>query len=376
MNHRDRFYAVLRGERADRIPFVGRMTLFYNRLQSHPHTVPVPFRGLSLGEMVREFGWGLYGHKARIFRSGYDSVEVSERWVDGLLRTEYHTPVGTVWRTQVQNPGTMRDAGANLWDVERPFKSESDYPVLAHIFEHLTYRPTYEEVEAQEKELGAEGVSRCSVGKCPMHQIMESWMGYERAIYELNDRTARVEELQEILTTSYRRMQQIVLASPADIVLTGSNFTTMVTSPPLFRRYFLPYFVDFNTHLIEAGKYPMAHVDGELGGPNGGLLPLIREARFRIADAFTPPPATTVTVREALDAWENEVMVFGGIPSMMFGPGVSDAEFEAYVTSLLRSIRPEDRFALGFGDMVAMDASFDRVQLMARLYAEHGEYAN
>jgi hypothetical protein len=61
---------------------------------------------------------------------------------------------------------------------------------------------------------------------------------------------------------------------------------------------------------------------------------------------------------------------------MMFGPGVDDADFEAYVTNLLRSIRPEDRFALGFGDMVAMDASFDRVQLMSRLYAEHGEYAH
>ena len=68
---------------------------------------------------------------------------------------------------------------------------------------------------------------------------------------------------------------------------------------------------------------------------------------------------TSVSVREALLAWGNEVLVFGGIPSIMLAPNVSDAEFENYIVRLLRSIRHDDHFALGFGDMIPMEATDD-----------------
>lgn len=375
-SHRERFYAVLRGEPADRIPFIGRIELFYNRLQARPEEMPESYRGLSMWDMARALGWGSYGQKANVYSQTYADVDVVEHQENGLLRIEYHTPVGMVWETKGLPSRLMQDADATLLNLEYAFKDEGDYQVLAYIFEHLAYEPAYEEWSAQESDIGPDGISRCWAGKCPIHAIMCRWMGYEHAIFEMHDRPSQMGWLLEVLTASYQRMQEIVLDSPADIVESGGNLTTMVTSPPLFRKYFLPYFLDFNARLIDAGKYPMCHVDGELGGARGGLVPSIREARFRIADAFTPPPVTSVDVREALESWEDEVLVFGGIPSMMFAPAVSDAEFEAYVVGLLRSIRPSDHFVLGFGDMIAMEADFQRVKLMSRLYAEYGEYAN
>jgi cytosine/adenosine deaminase-related metal-dependent hydrolase len=104
-------------------------------------------------------------------------------------------------------------------------------------------------------------------------------------------------------------------------------------------------------------------------------MPLIPEAGFQIADAFTPPPMTSVTVRQALDAWGEKTMVFGGIPSVMLSPAVSDRDFESHLVRLLRSIRREDRFALGIGDTTPMEASFERIRLLSRLYDEYGVHA-
>ena len=94
MTHRQRFYAVLRGDRADRIPFIGRIEVFYSKLQAYPEAVPESYRGLSMWEMVRKMGWGLYGRGANVFSKEFRDVEIVERRENGLLRIEYHTPRG------------------------------------------------------------------------------------------------------------------------------------------------------------------------------------------------------------------------------------------------------------------------------------------
>ena len=369
MTHRERFYAVLHGEQADRIPFIARIELWFASALASGR-LPEKYRGMTMWEFMREMGFGLYGRAARVFSRRLAGVEIRQHQDGDVLQTEYHTPVGVVKKTE-RTLENLRDAGAQRYIVEHPFKTEADYEILVWIFENIAFEPVSGEWEAQEREIGGDGISRANASPCPVREIMLNWMGDERAIYEFHDHPGKMERLIETLTMSYRRMHEIVLNSPADIVLTGANFTTATTPPPLFRKHFLPYFVEFNSKLIERGKIPMAHTDGELRG----LLPLIAESRFRIADAFTPAPMTSVTVREALDAWGDDVMVFGGIPSLMLSPTVSDAEFESYVIGLLHSIRRCDRFVLGIGDTTPPEADFERILLMSRIYAEYGGYS-
>jgi hypothetical protein len=369
MTHRERFYAALRGQPTDRIPFIARIELWFNTAKAR-NLLPQPYSQMSMWEFGRAMGFGLYGREACIFSREFRGVDILQKRDGDLLRTEYHTPKGILWKTQRMTQDTQ-DAGAQYHILDHPFKTDADFEPLEFIFENLVFHRVDREWEKQEEEIGEDGISRANACPCPTHDIMTNWMGDERAIYEFYDHPEQMERLIEILRGSYRQMQEIVLDSEADIVLTGANFTTMITSPPLFRKYFLPYYKDFNSRLIVRGKIPMAHTDGELGG---GLMPLIPESLFKIADAFPPPPATSVTVREALDTWDGQVLVFGGIPSMMFSGIVSDTEFESYVKALLLSIRQTDRFVLGFGDTVAMDADFSRVLLMSRLYREYGGY--
>ena len=203
---------------------------------------------------------------------------------------------------------------------------------------------------------------------------MVAWMGYERFFYELVDNTSNLEYLIEILSENYRTMQEIILESPGSYVLTGANFTTSVTSPPIFKKYFLPYFKDFHDRLCDRGKLAMAHVDGEIGGKAGGLIPLIREAGFIIADALAPKPATSITVMEVFNAWDNEILVWGGIPSLLFSPQTTESEFDSYVISLLKSIKPGDPFVLGIGDTVPIEANLTRVLRLSRLYKKYGSF--
>lgn len=362
------FNAVLRGESDKRIPFLPRIELWHNVALAQGK-LPPEYRELSQYDLLRRLGFGIYGRQASVFSRTFDGVKIVESRQGNLQRIEYHTPLGMVWATR-RSHEILEQAGATYHLVEYPFKSAQDYPILAYIFEHLKYEPTYAAWLDQEKAIGEDGVSRVNASPCPLHHIMIDWMGYERAIYELYENTTRLEGLIEILTDSYRRMQNIVLDSPADLVLTGANFVTAITSPPLFRKYFLPYFADFNKRLIQRGKFPMAHVDGEIGGRNGGLMPLIREAAFKIADALTPQPVTSIRVREALDTWERRLVVWGGIPSLLTSPTVNAEEFERYFRNLMACIMPEDPFVLGIGDTVAMEANFERILHMSQLYQE------
>ena len=112
----------------------------------------------------------------------------------------------------------------------------------------------------------------------------------------------------------------------------------------------------------------MAHVDGEITGKAGGPILLVRESGFRVADALAPEPATRISVHEAFQAWDREMLVWGGIPSLLFSPQTPDSEFDSCVLSLLESIEPGDPFVLGIGDTIPIEADFDRLLRFSQLY--------
>jgi len=49
-----------------------------------------------------------------------------------------------------------------------------------------------------------------------------------------------------------------------------------------------------------------------------------------------------VTLEEARAAWGTDVIIFGGVPSVILEPSFAEAEFEAYMRDLFRVIAPGD----------------------------------
>jgi hypothetical protein len=81
---------------------------------------------------------------------------------------------------------------------------------------------------------------------------------------------------------------------------------------------------------------------------------------------------TSLTTRELREAWGDGVTIWGGVPSMLFGPQYSDEEFDEFVLSLLKEISPGSRFILGMGDNLPFDGKIERVGRLAELIDKHG----
>jgi len=82
----------------------------------------------------------------------------------------------------------------------------------------------------------------------------------------------------------------------------------------------------------------------------------------------------TCTLAEARAAWGTDVIIWGGVPSVMLEDSVSEAEFEAYMKDLFRTIAPGDAFILGVADNVMPRARLDRLLRIGEMATTWGRY--
>jgi hypothetical protein len=78
---------------------------------------------------------------------------------------------------------------------------------------------------------------------------------------------------------------------------------------------------------------------------------------------------------EGLHKWaEPGVIVWGGLPGVMFSDLVSDAEFDAFVIRVLEVFRQEPRYVLGVADQAPPLARLERITRTRDLVEQHGHY--
>jgi len=93
-----------------------------------------------------------------------------------------------------------------------------------------------------------------------------------------------------------------------------------------------------------------------------------------MAECFCTAPMVSVTLEEARAAWGKDVIIFGGVPSIVLEPSMPEAEFEAYMRDLFRAIAPGDAFILGVADNVMPTSLIERVERISELVEQHGAY--
>jgi hypothetical protein len=143
-----------------------------------------------------------------------------------------------------------------------------------------------------------------------------------------------------------------------------------MTPPHLFRRYISPYYREFSARLHACGKRLAWHADDD----SRHILAETREAGFDMAECFCTAPMVDVTLDEARAAWGNDVIIFGGVPSIVLEAGFPEAEFEAYMLGVFRAVAPGDAFILGVADNVMPTSLIERVQRISGLVDEYGTY--
>jgi hypothetical protein len=329
MNHRERALAAMRGQPVDHIPFIARMDLWYS-YHKNQDSLPHPYEKASLWDIQRDLGIGIFGFGAwdiSFYRLIHRNVEVVKTVRGQETMTHYVTPYGSLTARDVMAE-ELKEAAGTGGRLEYPFKSEADYNALQYLIEITQVVENFEAYAQFIDAIGEDGIALPFSGHLPAHQLMIFFMGYQRFYYELNDHLTRLEALIQALENQQQQVLTLAAASPADAIEAGGNYDEQMTPPPVFERFFAPFYRKASQLLAPTGKPLVIHGDGEMRK----LLTNLMSCGIQVVETITPKPMTSIDVA------------------------------------------PGDRFILGFGDNVPTDASFERVKRIAHFWMERGHY--
>jgi corrinoid protein of di/trimethylamine methyltransferase len=395
MTHRERILKVMRGEMVDVIPFVPRLDLWYLGNITRG-TLPKEFEGMQPDDISRAEGWpvyhmvpnfadissvedilhrsiGLFNFRQSAYGWRFSSdIEVVSKNIEGQEIVEYHTPHGVV-RTIGGLTEEMKKAGASLgWVQEHIIKKREDYKIAGYLFENIEVFPQYEGCLDYIKRVGDDGVAAAggpTLGASPMHMIQKDLIDTTQFYYEYKDHYREMRALAESIEVYFNNVLDILVDSPAEVVLWGANYDDMITYPPYFEKEILPWLKKASEVLGGRGKIVATHTDGE----NLGLMNLIRDSGAHVAESVTPYPMTKVKIEEYYREWKDNLTIMGGIPEpVLLKETTTNEEFEAFLDNLFATVIPGDRLILGTADSTPPDAVFDRLRRIAERVEKEG----
>jgi hypothetical protein len=76
---------------------------------------------------------------------------------------------------------------------------------------------------------------------------------------------------------------------------------------------------------------------------------------------------------EARAAWEDRVIIWGGVPSVILEDPFTDEQFEGYLDDLFRTIAPGRAFILGIADNAMPGSKIERIARITQIVQQRGK---
>jgi hypothetical protein len=314
---------------------------------------------LDLHRSLGVFPYYYYG-KFWLAAPRYDSsIEIHTERADGCTITRYHTPVGTLTSAAEFLPISI-STGVTKHFVE----SENDLDVLIYIVEHRRLVPACLDDYPERLTLwrGAGGVPSIALLRCPLSSLAYEWAGVQQTAYLLADCRSKVDGLFRLMEEQEAPILDAVCRVAPPIVhfadnLSSDNFTG------LYDRYMGPVHRRRIERLHTAGVRCAVHLDGRVKG----LLPKLARAGFDAVEALTPRPAGDLDACEMRAvAGTDRLILWGGVPGVMFAPPFTWRDMEEHVRYVLRQWRGQP-FILGVADQVPPDGDITFCRRIADL---------
>ncbi len=330
MTPRERVERVLRGGRADRVPF----TMYENKLPQCRAERDLRNRGLCIVDRRVKVVTAL--------RPNVKSTETRSTQ-DGrpLVRTTHETPVGAV--SMVREP-----AGFTSWFRERLFKGPEDYKVLRFLIDDEVFAPCYRPFVDARRAWGGDAILRPQLAGEPLQVLISNWMGTEAFCYEWMDRRDEVLDLYHALVAHHRKVYPLVAASPALHANYGGNVVPEIVGLEGFETYYVPNYNEAAEHMHAHGKLVGSHLDANCGV----LKHAIARTALDYIEAFTPAPDTDLTLAEARAAWPDKVLWLNFPSSVHLRP---DEEVERFTFDLLEELDTVDGLLMGITEDIPPD---------------------
>jgi hypothetical protein len=307
----------------------------------------------------RELGAGFYLQGYFPFREIPQHCTV-ERWREGRKRFRLiHTPKGSLRECWLWSDLTVSES-----PVERLVKGLENLAAYRYYYEHLDYEPDYDRAKLRQRQVGEHGVVVCYAHRTPFMNMVSIDAGIETVVDVYMSAPEEFTVTLQVVKSSMDRALEIVLRSPAEIVMIPENLSSEVVGPTFFELFMRECQAEWTQRIRAAEKFSCMHMDGTLKG----LLRQEAAVGFTFLEALTPAPVGDL----AIDDWasymgESKTIAWGGIPGAYFTEQVSDKEFDRFVTYALSVMRATPRYVLGVADQVPPDGLERRVKRVREL---------
>jgi len=304
---------LLNGKKIDKMLWAPRLKLWYEYNQKKG-SLPNSYRGLKLIEIEKKLGakagstarlrfnhrhqlpmFPDYTYQGHVVKSKFRSIKVEVKKSNNKQQIIYKTPIGDV--SEIYGISEM---GFENYLVENLIKKDEDYEIVKYVYDDIKYISDYESYNNFNNELGEHGVPLLSLYYDPMFLIMDELLGYNRFFFELNDNKKKVEDLYEFLCNKFLELQDVVLQSPAKLVMGAIHYDSKIISPSFYNEYMKPYLKPLAQELKKRNKMLAFHADAD----SRNLMNDILETGIEYADCFLCAPMASITFEEALDIWE------------------------------------------------------------------------
>ena len=356
MTERERFHAVLDGERPDRTPWYADMLYYYHYLTQTKQLRPEWEGEAGYFAMCRDLGCGAMYYCCHPFKThqGGD-VEYSARCDGDTIYSQYKTPIGTLTSRQEYSWASY-SYGITKHYVE----TIEDLRVMCYIYENMRYEADFSQYERLDAMIGGGGVLFNVPPICvsAVQKLTTRWSGVENMVNIYMDDEDGFDEAIERIQASEGAVYDMVCECGGRYVEFCENLSSEVAGRNFFEKYNMPYYKKLNEKLHKAGKKTGIHIDGTLS-PCLALLP---ECGFDLAESVTPAPVGDIALDKLRETVGDGFIIMGGLPGALFSARYSEEFFDGYLKELAKISKPGEKFIVGSSDQIPPDAVISRMQ--------------
>ncbi len=94
---------------------------------------------------------------------------------------------------------------------------------------------------------------------------------------------------------------------------------------------------------------------------------MLSDCGFDVAEAVTPYPLGDVKIKDLRKEAGKDLIIWGGLPGVMFSPLYSEQQFKSHLEELLETFPSGSGFILGVADQVPPDGLISRIKYVREI---------
>jgi hypothetical protein len=280
-----------------------------------------------------------------------DCIKVIDAQQGDKRIRRFQTPVG-----EIREESIYSRLSCSVGITKHFVESERDLDVLLDVLRHRRLDPAGLAGWPARRRLWAAygGLPNIGLVRSPLAAFFVEWAGVQTGSYLFVDCPEKVAEFSRLMEEQEGPMLDAVCALAPPLVHFCDNLSSECTTN-LYDAHMAPGHRRRLERLHAAGIKCAVHLDGTVKG----LLPKLVGAGFDAIEALTPKPGGDLDVRQIRELARSEtVVLWGGVPGIMFAPPYTWEQVEAHVRQLLECWQGRP-FIVSVADQVPPDGNIE-----------------